>query len=99
MTQWLRDFIDFVRRQKRADRATIAQATYNVFTTPPGRILLKHLEDEFYFTISHAQGLNGRDTAFNEGQRSVVQLFHDLMQEAINPQGVPKVETEERSNG
>jgi len=96
---WLSFFIRKLLRRKVMDpraRQRLAEATFVVFTSAHGEVLFKHLLEEVFYTVSHAPGITARDTAYNEGQRSVVKLFIDLMNEYQNPPDSVKVETEER---
>ena len=93
MKPWIQSFIKSLIGHKREERKILAEATAACFQSMAGQIVLAHLLQDIFYSISHVQGLTPEDTAYNEGQRSVVRLFLDLMGEAKHPPEPLKVET------
>jgi hypothetical protein len=101
LKRWLSNFIERLLRRKaiadeRLRRQKLAEAVFITFSSAHGQVVLKHLLDEIFYSVSNPTGIQALDMSFNEGQRSTVWMLLDLMNEYQNPPDSVKVETEER---
>lgn len=99
MRLWRRieSLLSLARRKKPdGDRKALAEAASIAFGGYHGQLVLAWLVEKVFCEISHAPGLTARDTAYHEGQRSLVKMLLDLIDEHQNPPDEMKVETEEK---
>lgn len=101
MKSWTLKFIKSLLRLARLknpdhDREALAEAVWITFSGHHGQIVLAWLVSDIFYTLSHSQNITARDTAFNDGQRAVVKMLLDLIDEHEHPPEPIEVEKEKK---